>query len=198
VEGSEPRGLIQVLDADTSDFVPWRGEWALPRSFKVWIEAEENPDYGVTLEVAPRAGSPVAKNVSVTAKTGGVTTEGLRSIPLARYVDMACASAAWKREEGEDGTITYRPPEPVVGFSSHHTRPSKGRRLSDEHLREVAQVYADALKARSRAPRKAVVDHWRQAHGEVVADQTVATWIQKARDPERGFLPPTNQRKAKA
>ena len=68
------------------------------------------------------------------------------------------------------------------------------RVLTDIHLQEVARVYRDARAAGSRAPRKAVVEHWLTAHGEVVADQTVTSWLQKAR--RRGFLGPTDERRA--
>ena len=197
----------EVLAADTSQFVPWRPRLALPRWSKVRIDDPGVP-YSVELEIVPRDGRPVAVGVKLLERTGPVTSEGLRSVRLATYVDLAAQEAAWERVEDE-GVITFRRAEPkatvVQGLTAHadwrwgstahlEVRPSTGRQLSDDHLREVAQIYKAALAGGSRAPRKAVVEHWRAVHGEAVASQTVASWLQKARG--RGFLAQTEERKA--
>ena len=197
----------EVLAADTSEFVPWRPGLALPRWSKVRID-DPGAQYSVELEIVPRDGRPVAVGVKLLERTGPVTSEGLRSVRLATYVDLAAQAAAWERVEDE-GAITFRrfETQPTVvegptttvwrgGRSTAYVklRPSTGRQLSDDHLREVAQIYKAALAGGSRAPRKAVVEHWRSVYGEAVASQTVASWLQKARG--RGFLAQTEERKA--
>ena len=195
----------EVLAADTSQFVPWRPRLALPRWSKVRIDDPGVP-YSVELEIVPRDGRPVAVGVKLLERTGPVTSEGLRSVRLATYVELAAQAAAWERVEDE-GAITFRRFETQAtvgpttytgwrwGSTAHlELRPSTGRQLSDDHLREVAQIYKAALAGGSRAPRKAVVEHWRAVHGEAVASQTVASWLQKARG--RGFLAQTEERKA--
>lgn len=65
--------------------------------------------------------------------------------------------------------------------------PVLGRRnqVTPSHLAEVAEVYKSALDG--KAPTRAVATHWNTTHS------TAARWVQRARDPKYGFLPPTRQ-----
>ena len=197
---TDPR--IEIIESDTRTFAPWRPPLELPQQFLARVDDPGAP-YLIEMDIVPRDGRPVATRLALVERSEPVTSEGLRSVRLAHYVEMASQEAAWERAE-EAGTIVHR--RAGIGLLDTRapgatdalvrlglgTRPPSGRRLTDEHLQEVLRVY-EAAKARgSRAPRKEVVVYWREAHGEVVADQTVAGWLQKAR--KRQKAAPKRQR----
>lgn len=65
-------------------------------------------------------------------------------------------------------------------------RPGRPRELGAEHFAEVALVYSEAWRAGSRAPTKAVQQHFGTSRS------TAAKWVARAR--AIGLLPPTEPR----
>jgi hypothetical protein len=71
--------------------------------------------------------------------------------------------------------------------------PGRPRDLTDDHLREVAEVYLAVKITRPRHARQAVADHFRQAYPEKYGDlgtpndHRVKSWIQAAT--KRGLIP---------
>jgi hypothetical protein len=65
-------------------------------------------------------------------------------------------------------------------------QPRRGRDLGEDHYREVAQVYAQAAHE-GRPPTAAVAEHFS------VSKSAAAKKVARARDPRRGYLPPTTR-----
>lgn len=194
-----PVAISTRLTTDAMDsFVPWRPGLVLPAHFSVSID-DDDLDYLVALDVeVDPGGEPVCASVRISRRgrgAPGVTPRGLRSTRLGMYLDHACASAAWTVERRE-GSIVYHPRESYPFPEPRERPPVPHTRLTDEKLREVAQVYRDAVAARRR-PRVAIENDRRWAPmGKGVA----ARWVSEARkrtDPLTGetFLAPTVERR---
>lgn len=130
------------------------------------------------------------------AKEDRLKSEDLRRVAVDRLVRTAVAAAARPLPEGETGgpsllsaIITGNPAEEVDFFlaQSNKHRKRKRRTITDDFLREVATVYADALQE-GRPPKQAVSDELNGSY------PTAGRWVSEAR--KRGILPPTSPGKA--
>jgi hypothetical protein len=116
-----------------------------------------------------------------------ITAATLRAIPLAHLVRDASTHALQSGYIDDDGTPKF-PTNPFdvsqekrAAVGKRARRP-RGHRLTDDELRQVAQTYREALKARDRAP----TDHVAKEHA--VSRTTASRWIRLARD--AGYLGP--------
>jgi hypothetical protein len=195
--------------------LPWRHNLVLPARFKATIDDETLP-YLLELDLAVHEGEAGCTAARFVQREGGplITPRGVRAVPLTQYVRAATACAALRVEKDVGGgyTLVHVTTEaghveedagsfkltPVttgaeVAAAFEQTRPAgeRGRRrLTDEFLEEVANVYRTALEAGDAAPRRAVQE-W-----QGVPTQTAARWIAEAR--RRGFLGDTRPGKAGA
>jgi len=163
---------------------------ALPERFSAEIDDPGYP-YAVELEIAVRYGLPTCSRLVLSQRDGGepVSSRGLRAVPLTRYLALATAQAALKAYPQVDGSVAYEPMwgEEVVRGPEDIEGP---RPMSDEHLREVARIYREAVGRGSNAPRRAIEadPRWH------ASTATVGRWVQAAR--RRGFLRDAMPRRA--
>lgn len=155
-------------------------------------------------------GNPKCNRVEVTCDDG-VSTQNLRSIPVAKALRLGMMKAAGftapqPRQEGDSPGIPSDLPTPFRGGpltaaqrrkaaarygKLRQARPNadgekprkRGRPLTDEHLQEVAAEYRRVIASDERAPMLYLAD----IYG--VSRSTVDYWVRKAR--ERGYLGPS-------
>lgn len=143
-------------------------------------------------------GTPQCRRLEVRTEDGSVGGEMLRRIPVARLLRMAVTAAARKLEPKREGEPD--PDEPWVrdmpstermefyrDYAKGARAPRRGSLLTDENLRQVAELYRAAIK-RGDPPTQMV------AEAMHVARSTAARWVGKAR--ERGFLGPSMRGRA--
>lgn len=175
----EPRALPIATSATTVIPNRFYATFTFPdRPYRVWLDIRTSPSTGPTVY-------DLRVQHSLTAP-GGITTELLRSIPMRDLRRMAVEAAS--RPITEWGTVETVGVQRRV-FRSDQSNwtvgavggPGRGRRISDEFLQRVADVYRDAMAA-GRPPVAAIV-------GELHAERSTAgRWVMLAR--QRGFLGP--------
>jgi hypothetical protein len=168
-------------------FVPWRPGWALPGRWRTRLSGEHLP-YDVELEfVADEERGPDCRSIRLLVRDGGepIGARAIRDVPIAACISTAIGAAAW-REGHRPGQVVYEfgGGEDVAVTEQHDLarRAVRAQTNSDEHLREVADVYRRA----DEKPTRAVQDHFAP-----VSYSTAARWVMHAR--RRGFLPPHRQ-----
>jgi len=176
--------------------VPWKTGLALPARFSAICDGDDVA-YGAELEVEVRNGRPVCTRLTLTEHPGGppISSRELRAVRLSWYLGLAAAACALRMDRLPDGSISVEPAigEEIIVERADIEGPRGGRRrLSDEHLIEVAAVYRAALERKSRAPRKAIESDPRW----LPSPATAARWVQEAR--KRKFLGPATPRRAGA
>ncbi len=134
-------------------------------------------------------GVPRCRRLELVASPGeAITSESLRRVPVARLLRQATAGAARQFEPLEPGgepvfQLVPSAPREVADFYRRYVtdtrRPRRGVPVSDDHLKQVAELYRAALD-RGDPPTQTVADAMHAARS------TAARWIAKAR--ERGFL----------
>lgn len=170
----------------TITFVPLGSDFAAPRRFVasgdlISLDIEVSRDgIGRCLAVEVRAGS----------RSDPLTSASLR-LPLATLTRQAVAAAArMYTPVGESDQPVFRllstPSDAgedfYQGFTEKARRPRSGSPLTDDHLRQVAELYRAAVK-RGDPPDETIA---REMHA---ARSTAARWVAKAR--ERGILGPS-------
>lgn len=132
--------------------------------------------------------------VNLISRPGGpaITAELWRRVRIgdvlaeARSGLSAMAGFAARASTGQLSTYTQQ-------LSANVMRRGRPRDLTDDHLREVAEVYLAAKITQPRQARQAVADHFRQTYpnkyGDLGApnDHRVKSWIQAATN--RGLIP---------
>lgn len=145
----------------------------------------------VTLGLVLEDGHPVADMVQVERFAGqpAITKSTLRTVEVEELTWLATMNVTHyvAQELGEHPGSTW--PDVVAG-SLTARRP---HRLTDDHLREVAEVYKRAVTD-GEAVTAAVVEHF--GGEDVLPVDTASKWIKRAR--ERGFLPKTKRGRVKA
>jgi len=155
-------------------FVPRRfwGDWfGLPQ-----------PDVRVVLEIALEHGRLACKMAHVRCgDLGEVDTSTMRALNLSGLVDATAAAASFVRTESGQYEIWAKQDEDdVSAWKQKVSRtPRRGKAISDEELKRVAEIYRAAL-LRREPPTKAV------ALEMPCARSTAGKWVVMAR--ERGFL----------
>jgi hypothetical protein len=169
-------------------FVPVSSDLAVPKRF-----IAEGSDFKLEIEVGDD-GNGRAIAIEVRPRSGGVTSENLRHLPITRLTRQAVAGAAQRVEPGKVGghrlleamlTRGRSQAESDAAFYRAYTkdarRPRSGSPLTDDNLRSVADLYRAAIE-RGDPPTQTVSD---EMH---VARSTAARWVAEAR--KRRFLGP--------
>ncbi len=132
------------------------------------------------------------------AKEDRLKSADLRRVAADRLVRTAVAAASRPLPEGHttglpllSAIVTGNPAKETEFFlaRSRKHRKRERRTITDEFLREVAAVYADALRD-GRPPKQAVSDELNGSY------PTAGRWVSEAR--KRGLLPSTRPGKAAA
>ena len=142
----------------------------------VQVVATDCAGYDVELAVEVVAGRFMATSVLVRQREGGppVTSEGIRSIPVARLTKLAVAAHVMQVEE-KDGVTTWTP----MRMTDETAKRFRGEGPTDEALGWVARLYRLALLL-GDPPVTAV------EHGLGLPRSTAGRWVALAR--QRGFL----------
>lgn len=179
----------------SSTLTAYGSELAIPTTFHVVVEGFP---FAVSADCAADIDGPRVVSLTIAQVEGGdpVTTDALRSIPLARLLRSAVGLAAYAPLRTKEGEVLPWD-EGIAGFPSDEELqraerevPASGRRwlMTDEHLSNVAKVYKtnprNALG--QRAPTQAVMQHFN------VTRPTAGRWVMEAR--KRGFLPPASEK----
>jgi hypothetical protein len=182
------RGLTP-LALPTEGMVPYGTEGLqLPPRYAVEVDDPKCPVL-VEVHVVVVDGQPRCAELRCRPKSGGplVMSEDLRHVALARYVRQSAGMYAYRVEVDEDGQVVFAQStgtgdEPLLARAVQK-RPRQ--QMTDERLREVAQVYSEA----GSKPTMAVMRHF------YLSRPTAGRWVGLARD--RGFLPPVSEPKAR-
>jgi hypothetical protein len=203
--------LFSVEPPDWSDAVQWE-QYLMPRQVTALVR---DARYPVKIEIDLAGGRPLCVGLRrlderVRLDNGKVIERGpeltgalLRSLPLRMVMRDITSAVAHKigklskrhldpfgAEELVDAWLPVTAtPGGLKRFQTEAFRPQRGRRLTDERLIAVADVYRRALHA-GRPPTKRV------AEAMHVARPTAGRWVMEAR--RRGFLPATEPRTARA
>lgn len=174
-------GAGVVPTADRESFVP--------RQFAAETELGE---VGVTLEMEIAVNERLQATCTalrVQAGEGGqVTGDLLRQVPLARLLREAVATAAsmfkfQRRLPGGGARFELFPGgDAAADIYERAKAPRRGLPLTDDELREVADIYREAVARGDRSPTRAV------GEAKHAARSTAARWVGKAR--KKGFLGP--------
>ncbi len=162
--------------------------------FAVWEHfIAESEAEGIALEIKiTDRGEPRCIGVSVRDE-GGVSSEALRRVPVARLVKDAFTVAASKYEPTEKGG---KPIHRIVGttaedrarfyerFAKDARQPRSGSPLTDEHLGQVAKLYRAAVE-RGDPPTQTVAETMH------VTRPTAGRWVSEAR--KRKLLGPAKR-----
>jgi len=194
---------IEETELHRSEYTPFGQGYALPSSLKTEL-AEEAP--GLEFEIGVRDGRPRCVAIRSTEAGPPITTTLLKSSRLpaiGRVVRECVAETAVRLVRIVDGDViglhglstpdlraTWE--ERVVDIDASLDDLERGERrwrITDEHLEEVAAVYRDAL-AHGFSTAKAIAERWS------TTEENARRWVVRAR--QRGFLPPTEPRKARA
>jgi len=145
----------------------------------VTVVDDDLEGWEVEVDVVPQGGRLAVQEVRVRQRTGGpaVTTQALRSVPVAHLARRARAAALTRVTASQSTSWNVHGPEP--GSWRTHNGPT------DAVLTELAEVYRRALSV-GAPPKRAVIE----ALG--VPTSTAGRWIALARD--RGVLGPSEGR----
>lgn len=176
-------GIIILDPVNWERPVRW-GRYLFPRRVTATIGLP--PDELVRLDIELVKSRPACVGISRLPDQPPLTGEFLRNIPVARLV-REIASRVAQEQSGQPARLRTR--TEAHGIRKQTYEPARGRRLTDDHLREVADVYSDAL-GRGESTRQAVADHFN------IARSTAGAQIMEAR--RRDFLPETRARVARA
>jgi hypothetical protein len=163
--------------------VRW-GRYLFPRS--VTATVGYLPNGLVDLEVAIVDGRPACVGIWKHADGPPLSGEFLRQVPIGRIVREIASRVA---QEGDLTPGRLRTRQEARRLASKAYHPQRGRRLSDEHLEDVADVYRIAYNE-NRWPTETVMQKFGTSRA------TAGRWVAEAR--RRRFLPPTNERQALA
>jgi len=156
------------------------GEARLPGPFTAVFEFPE--DHRVELDIVVKEESPTCEAIRVQRNPARPPLSGaeLRRLPIHNWVTMATAQAALTPSKESRGAWSPPSEEEARQLWGQVEERVSRRTMTDDHLREVATEYREALKHDERGPREAIGDKYR------VAPSTAARYIKLARD--RGFL----------
>lgn len=193
--GVTPRGVVfhaswDMVETDTVHI----GEGVfLPERFRARFTSPD--DHVVEMEIVVEDGVPVCNEVQVLRNPARPSLTGLelRRFPLAEWVSYACSRIGFANHGGVTASRTeFGSEERRADIEGTVRKAQQRRRVTDEHLKEVALVYRankdghpiEALRERFGGP------------GRNLGHSTARRWVTLAR--ERGFLPPTTRGKVTA
>ncbi|WP_370326368.1 hypothetical protein [Euzebya sp.] len=165
---------------------------AIPYAVNVELSWDGSEVECTALSVRPRTihHAPVASSEDEVYDDGGpISSEGLRRVPVSRVVKLAIEAATHTAEkiDGEMVHAFFATPDLLATYVAEGPRTARGVALGDDHYREVAQVYLEAVKV--GVPPRRQVAAWGSC-----SESTASKWIRGARD--RGHLPATTQGRA--
>ena len=187
---------------DGADLVRIGEQYALPVRFEATITPRSVEFPACRLRVVVENGRPVCEGLELKRQPAGppVSGDALRRVPVAAYVARAVDEVGyWVVPADPPPTVTFDgeavplPSIPLddenvavpmggIGRTAEYravTRaPRRQGRVTDEKLREVADVYRRANA--TGHPTKAVMEEWH------VERATASRWVRRAR--EAGFL----------
>jgi hypothetical protein len=162
-----------------------RNDFAVPQRF---VASGETISIEVEID---NPGDPRIRRLEVRDTDGaGITSAALRKLAIGRLTREAVAAAARPYTPSEDGAepvfrIVSADPREAASFYRQYTRdarrPRRGSPLTDDDLRQVADIYRAAM-SRGDPPTLMVADQL------YAARSTAARWVATAR--KRGFLGP--------
>lgn len=196
------QGFLYVQDPDDPGFevtigytfglVPIAGRHALPKYFSAAWNSPPFPPCELNFETETD-GQVVCRRFTVSARVDDrtrseVTLAGLRNIRIGELkrrairlamVEMDFTGSRIALRHPALGDQIDDPPDAIWNIEQRAHRPRRGKKLSDAHLQEVAEVYREALSLR-KPPTKAVMQHF------FTARANAGRWVAEAR--KRGFL----------
>lgn len=181
--------IVPLPEGGPWEFVDLRNGLAAPQRF-----IAEMPGVRLEVEVGSNGQGRVTA-LEVRASEGErIASDDLRRIPISRLTRQAVAGAAQRVPAGKVAPRTLlgvminksRPQAEADAafyrqFTDNARHPRQGSPLTDENLRQVADIYRAADK-RGEPPTQKVAEVMHAARS------TAARWVGKAR--ERGFLGP--------
>jgi hypothetical protein len=158
-----------------------------------WIEHHRHgisgPDVVIRVEV--RDGSPELVELSFQAQPneGGIQEKHVRAVKTNKQAeDLYAALVADFSSNPTHGSEAYADViRRAANFVEQQRLPREYRRLTDDVLRKVADVYRDNIR---HAPTQAVAKHFG------LQARMASTYVDRAR--KAGYLPSTNQGRKKA
>lgn len=148
---------------------------------RVDVELSGGPERlpGLTMRLEVVDGRPQCRELTIRAVPGGreVRDSDLAALRVAQWCEDTYAAFALALAHQEGTNTTWTPADDSSGQAAVH-QARKNRRMTPEHLREVAAVY---IAHRSGKPTVAVAEQFGVAH------RTAALWANKAT--EAGYLP---------
>jgi hypothetical protein len=199
------RPTVSVERDPDAGWVRIGGQFALPARFLSTVEPTEADLPVCDLAVVVENGHPVCEELRLRRRPGGPPVSGtvLRRIPVGDYVTRAVEQlghAVYKRSPDGPPTYTFdgvEAPVRAVEFDEQHDMtpiggmprtaeykaaartPREAGRISDDTLREVADIYRKAHAERA-APTEAVATEMS------ISRTSAGRWVRRAR--ERGYL----------
>lgn len=159
----------------------------IPSPFTARFEFPD--DHAAELDIAIQDGSPVCDAIRIerNPKKPSLSGNELRRMPLRDWVNFAVGHVALMPREGEPGvaTLTSATAEEVRAITRAADRAPRRRKITDDHLREVARFYRNNVDDN---PRDAVMETFG------VKAAMASRYIKLAR--ERGFLGAATKGKA--
>lgn len=154
-------------------------EARVPSPFTARFEFPE--DHAVELDIAIEDGSPVCDAIRIerNRKKPSLSGSELRRLPLRDWVNFAVGQVALMPQEGEPGVATLTPAtdEEAWAITRAADRAPRRRKITEDHLKEVARVYRASVDDN---PRDAVMETFG------VKAAMASRYIKLSR--ERGFL----------
>jgi hypothetical protein len=178
---------VNVTTHEGSGWIRTGPSTAIPSVFLATVDDPAQP-FICNLEVRTRAGrrpEVVRLDLEIRnlADPGGISTEGLRQVQVAKALTLALTKATQRVSDEGDGL--FRLPGDPTGTSwggDHVARPVRGAPVTEEFLQLVAHTYRSAVASGSRSP---VGDLGRELGG---SRSTAGRWVVQAR--KAGFLRP--------
>jgi len=183
------RGLTNALAVGFEGLVPHGSEGLhLPPRYAFEVDDDVCP-FLVEIHVAVVEGQPRCAELRCRPRPGGppVSSEGLRRLPLGRYLRESASLYAVRAQFDEQGEIVFLQDtgtgdeEPLARAAKQRPR----RQMTDDLLRDVARVYTEA----ESKPTQAVMRRFG------LSRPTAGRWVMVAR--ERDFLPAAPDRRAR-
>lgn len=177
---------------EVADWVPV-GTSALPAVFEARFREDVGGGPDLELTFAVRTGSPECREVRIKATAEGheVRASDMRRIRVEDLMEQAIKELRVFRGHGDrdprTGLYEFYDKDPghAEVQATRGARAARKVRMTDELLREVAEVYRANV---ANKPLEAVQDRFDKAH------RTAALYVAKAR--ERGYLNPALRGKA--
>jgi hypothetical protein len=201
----DPGFVVTAMEIEGMAFIPvgpWRGTategstLVLPQFFKADWDTPPSPKCTLTFWTEAD-GQVLCVGLTVNARQDGttraeVTLAGIRNIRIGELKRRATALALVEARREADGSRSFLPvalgedqalisADALAGVEGKDLHvPHRGKKLSDAHLRKVADVYREALSSEKPQPTKAVMKHF------FTVRSNASRWVALARD--RGFL----------